>query len=164
MKHPHAHTPIQLQTMSDLKAAIYKFLAAHSTLTLATVSAEGQPMAASLFYAQDDELRLYWLSDPKSRHSLNLNHTVQAAVTVHNETWVWPEIAGVQMEGEVKVVQPGADWQAVWELYLAKFPFVGEFQAEVSRSDFYRLLPRWARLIDNRKGFGYKEEILLAPA
>lgn len=146
--------------IQNQKSAIQNFLAAHSTLTLATVSAEGQPMAASLFFVSDAALNLYWASGAKSRHSFNVNHRPRVAVTVHNAAWSWTEIAGVQMEGEAAALSAGPDWQAAWELYLAKFPFVKQdFEAEISRSNFYRFTPRWARWIDNARGFGHKEEI-----
>ena len=145
--------------IGNLKSKIRNFLALHSTLTLATVSPAGQPMAASLFFVEDAHLKLYWVSGPKSRHSQNLQANLQAAITIQNATWSWMEIAGVQMEGETYVLQAGAEWQAVWELYLAKFPFVHEFEAEVHRSNFYEFIPRWARWIDNAQGFGHKEEM-----
>jgi uncharacterized protein YhbP (UPF0306 family) len=81
------------------------------------------------------------------------------ALTVHNATWTWTEIAGVQMEGDVAIVAAGPAWQAAWDRYLQKFQFVEEFQAEVSRSNFYVFTPVWARLIDNKLGFGHKEEL-----
>ncbi|MCC6188855.1 MAG: pyridoxamine 5'-phosphate oxidase family protein [Anaerolineales bacterium] len=146
-------------TALDTRAAVAAFLACHSTLTLATLSPAGELMAASLFYASDDELRLYWTSGASSRHSRNLAHKARVAVTIHGETWRWNDIAGVQMEGETAILPAGPAWQAAWALYRAKFPFVDEFQAEVSRSNFYVLTPRWARLIDNSQGFGHKVEL-----
>jgi uncharacterized protein YhbP (UPF0306 family) len=145
----------------DSLLAIRNFLAQHSTLTLATVSAEGHPMAASLFFAEDDDLNLYWVSGVGSRHSLNLSANPSAAVTVHRATWSWREIAGVQMEGEVAALRAGAETAAAWDRYRAKFPFVGEFEAEVARSTFYCFQPRWARWLDNAQGFGHKEEVTL---
>lgn len=139
--------------------ALASLLKAHSTLTLATVDPAGQPMAASLFYVADEALNVYWVSGASSRHSRNLAHSPRAALTVHNTTWTWTAIAGVQMEGAVARVPPGPAWQAAWERYLAKFPFVGEFEAVVARSNLYRFSPTWARLIDNAQGFGHKEEM-----
>jgi uncharacterized protein YhbP (UPF0306 family) len=143
------------------RGEIAAFLAAHSTLTLATVDAAGRPMAASLFYVSDASLRLHWVSGAHSRHSANVQRSGTAALTVHGETWSWTDIAGVQMEGAVAVVPAGAPWQLVWDQYRTKFPFVDEFQAEVSRSNFYAFTPRWARLIDNGRGFGFKRELKL---
>lgn len=140
-------------------AALASFLAAHSTLTLATVDPDGRPMAASLFYVSDEALSVYWVSGASSRHSRNLEHNPRAALTVHNTTWTWTEIAGVQMEGTVAVVAPGVAWQAAWDRYLLKFPFVEEFEAVVARSNLFHFSPAWARLIDNGQGFGHKDEV-----
>ncbi len=147
--------PANTETLARLAA----FLTSHSTLSLATVDAHGQAMAASLFFVSDAALSVFWVSGAHSRHSQNLAHNPRAALTVHNTTWTWTEIAGVQMEGTVTVVAPGPDWQAAWDLYSQKFPFVGDFAAEVSRSNFYYFRPAWARLIDNGQGFGHKEEL-----
>jgi uncharacterized protein len=139
--------------------AIASFIATFSTLTLATLEAQGQPMAASLFFVSGAALNVYWVSGAHSRHSVNLARDSRAAITVHNATWTWTAIAGVQMEGSVAVVPAGLAWQAVWDRYRLKFPFVGEFQGEVSRSNFYHFTPAWARLVDNGQGFGHKEEV-----
>ncbi len=145
----------------NLKPTIQNFLAAHSTLALSTVDADGLPQSAPLFFATDDDGSLLFVSSPKSRHSLNITANSHAAVTVHNETWDWKEIAGVQMEGEVHHLPAGPGRERAWEVYKAKFPFVVEFEDEVSRSEFYRFVPKWVRLIDNSVQFGYKEEMEL---
>lgn len=147
--------------MTTFTESVRAFLAAHSTLSLATVNAQGRPQNAPLFYAADDDT-LIWVSGPHSRHSHNIAVTGRAAVTVYNETWSWHEIAGLQMEGAAHLIPTGPARERAWELYKAKFPFVVEFEAEVSRSEFYRFVPEWIRLIDNKVQFGYKEEIDLA--
>ncbi|MBI3240906.1 MAG: pyridoxamine 5'-phosphate oxidase family protein [Chloroflexi bacterium] len=143
------------------QSKIQNFLAAHSTLALSTVNADGQPQSAPLFFAVDDDGSLLFVSSPKSRHSLNIAVNSQAAVTVHNEAWTWQEIAGVQMEGRVHHLPAGPGREHAWEVYKARFPFVVEFEDEVSRSEFYRFTPKWIRLIDNKVRFGFKEEIEL---
>jgi uncharacterized protein YhbP (UPF0306 family) len=145
--------------MTPTQPAILAFLREHSTLTLATRGPDGQPMAASLFFAAGDDLRLYWVSGDSSRHSRNLARDPRAAITVHAHTWDWGDIMGVQMEGEVGVVPPGPPWQAAWDLYRAKFVFVDQFQAEITRSNFYVFTPRWARFINNALGFGHRDEL-----
>lgn len=147
-------------TNHSITQSLNEFLSAHSTLSLATVSGDGLPLATSLFFVSDSDLNLYWVSGAKSRHSLALGVHPRVAVTVHAEVWSWGEITGVQMEGVARVLAAGPEWQAAWDLYLAKFPFVkDDFEAEISRSNFYRFTPQWARLIDNARGFGFKEEI-----
>ncbi len=158
---PESEGPGPMSTREKMTAAIAAFLDAHSTMTLATLGPDGRPLAASLFYASNEALRVYWVSGAQSRHSRALQQNPRVAMTVHNETWSWAEIAGVQLEGRVVVLPAGPTWQAAWERYLAKFPFAQEFQAEVSRSNFYELTPSWARLIDNGQGFGHKQEVEL---
>lgn len=151
--------------MSELKPeTVQAFLQKNSTLALATVSPSGRVTAASLFFASDPQLRLYWTSGSHSRHSQNLNHHSQAAVAVHGAYWTWDEIQGVQMEGSVAIVPAGPGWSSVWDLYLAKFPMARDFQAEIYRANFYCFTPRWVRLIDNGQGFGYKQELVPEPA
>jgi uncharacterized protein YhbP (UPF0306 family) len=140
------------------------FLARHSTLTLATTSAEGQPQAAPLFYAADPDGSLVFVSGAKSRHSLNLAADARAAAAVYGESWNWQAIAGVQMEGRVHLIPAGPGREQAWKTYRTKFPFVAEFEAEVARSEFHRFVPEWARLIDNSVRFGYREEISLESA
>ena len=148
--------------IENLKSKIANFLATHSTLTLSTVNADGLPESAPLFFAVDDDGSILFVSSPRSRHGLNVAANSKAAVTVYNETWTWNEIAGVQMEGEVHHLPTGSGRKHAWEVYKAKFPFVVEFEGEVSRTEFYRFVPKWIRLIDNKVQFGYKEEIELA--
>ena len=119
----------------------------------------GRPLAAILFFAADPALNLFWTSSANSRHSRNLARDPRSAVTIHTATWTWRDIAGIQLEGEAAEIAPGPDWQAALELYLVKFPFAKDFEAELSRAGFYRFTPRWGRLIDNGQGFGHKEEI-----
>lgn len=144
--------------MAGFPESVRAFLAAHSTLSLATVDAEAGPQNAPLLYATDDN-SLIWISGPHSGHSHNTAATGRAAVAVYDEVWSWYEIAGVQMEGEVGLIPPGLGREHAWKVYAAKFPFIVEFEAEVSRGEFYRFVPRWVRLIDNKVQFGYKEEM-----
>ena len=144
----------------EMLKKVRELLAAQSTMTLATVNAKGQPESAPLFFAEDDGT-LIWVSGQRSRHSRNIAATGRASVSVHNTVWSWDEIAGVQMEGEVSLIPLGPARERAWEVYKAKFPFAIEFEDEVMRSEFYRFVPKWIRLIDNSVAFGYKEELAL---
>ena len=39
-----------------------------------------------------------------------------------------------------------------------KFPFVDAFKVIVARNVLFAFQPGWIRLVDNRKGFGFKQE------
>jgi hypothetical protein len=133
------------------------FLAAHSTLTLATVSAEGTPLAAALFFVADDALNLFFVSSPDSRHAQAIARQPRVALSVHAETWAWRDIAGLQLEGLAAALD-GAERAAALALYAVKFPFVAEMGSRLADSTCYQVTPLWLRWIDNRLGFGHREE------
>lgn len=132
-----------------------------STMTLSTTGPTGEPHAAPVYFAASEALALYFFSDPGSRHSLHTGRDRRAAAAIYPECRDWRDIRGLQLRGEVRSVEPGAEWEAAWEIYAAKFPFVSELKAVVTRNQLYVFKPAWIRLVDNRKGFGFKEEWVL---
>ena len=138
------------------------FLKRHTTLTLATVDREAWPQAASLFFASDEMLNLYWVSGEKSRHSQNLERVSRVAVVIHNETWDWRDIQGVQIDGQARRLTDPDEIDRAWSLFRDKFPFTNEFADQIARSAFYCVTPKWIRLIDNSKSFGHREEFTLS--
>ncbi len=133
-------------------------LLAVSTLTLATVTPDGRPYAAPVYFAADSRLHCYFFSSADSEHSRNLQAESRAGAAFYPECYRWEEIRGVQMQGDVRALAPGSEWDRAWEVYLAKFPFVQELSEVLQRSTLYVLAPDWVRLVDNRRGFGYKQE------
>ncbi len=143
-----------------LPAQIRAFLADHTTLTLATVGPDGEPQAADLYYAETDDLILYFVSATDSRHAANVARDPRVAVTIHATSAHWREIRGLQMEGLCHRVTGGERTRA-WVRYTAKFPFVltdpALFRA-LSQAALYRITPHWLRWIDNRAGLGHRQE------
>jgi 4-hydroxy-3-polyprenylbenzoate decarboxylase len=127
-------------------------------LTLATTSPDGMPHAAPVYFAADEGGHLYFFSDPNSQHAHDLHTNPRAAAAIHPLVAGWQEIRGMQLRGSVRAIPPGAEWDAAWECYQAKFPFVAQLKETVARTTLYAFEPDWVRLVDNRKGFGYKEE------
>jgi uncharacterized protein len=126
-------------------------------LTLATVDQGGNPFAAALYFAAGDNNRLYFLSERKSQHSHNLAADPRAAVTIFPHVSNWREIRGLQMRGTARPVTP-AESKAAFALYRRKFSFIQQLGAAVAKSQMYVFEPDWIRLVDNTRGFGYKEE------
>ncbi|HEY4689875.1 MAG TPA: pyridoxamine 5'-phosphate oxidase family protein, partial [Anaerolineae bacterium] len=114
-----------------------------------------------VFYVNDDALNLYWMSGERSRHSMNLARVGRVAATVHNDTWDWRDIQGVQIEGEARAITDPDERDRAWALFRGKFPFTSEFVDQIVRSSFYVLVPRWIRLVDNTRGYGHREEFKL---
>lgn len=149
---------------TSLKLSICRFLMRHSTLSLATCNGS-QPWSTDLFYASDDSCQLYFVSGASTRHSQNIEGNPHVSVTISEQCTDWREITGLQLEGEASVVSK-ADRDGVIAMYLMKFPSLktlhqaSEIFALLWKSDFYRISPRWIRLIDNSKGFGHKDEVV----
>lgn len=142
----------------DSLIPIVSDLLALSTLTLATSNVDGIPHAAPVYFVADDDYHLYFFSDVSSQHSLDLTHDPRAAAAIYPECHDWQDIRGLQLRGEVRPVPLGMEWDHAWELYVAKFPFVMELKAIVERNTLYAFIPSWVRQVDNRRGFGFKQE------
>lgn len=158
--------------MSDpLRARIRRMLEEYGTVTLASTG-QGGPWAATVFYASDADLRLYFVSDPRTRHGRDLAANPSVAAAIDGDVHTWNDVRGLQLEGEARIL-PEEERAAAVALYLAKFPDVARlFEAprndservigeRLRRTAFWRLTPRWVRVIDNREGFGFKEELTL---
>ena len=154
-----------------LVADIARFLEERNTLSLATTQAD-QPWAASVLFASDQALNIYFVSDPKTHHGQDLGANTRVAGTVNGNCEGWSDIQGVQLTGHASQV-PNPDRSRVLTLYLDKFADVAQLIRQ-PRSDqdkliggrlattpFYQLRPEWIRLIDNTRGFGFKQELEL---
>lgn len=128
-------------------------------MTLATMGEDGTPHAATVYFASDEKhTTLYFFSEHDTQHGLDLLTNPSAAGTIYPLVDRWQEIRGLQVRGTVSAVPPGENWVRGWDRYLVKFPFAAEMKETVARSTLYAFHLDWVRLIDNRRGFGYKEE------
>jgi uncharacterized protein YhbP (UPF0306 family) len=155
----------------DTRAAVRSFLEAHNTLTLATAGIHG-PWAATVFYASDKDLNLYFVSDHRTRHGRDLEGNPRVAGAVNPDCKRWADVRGLQLEGAVTVLS-GTARLAGLRYYLAKFADVSALfekprdkneetiAARLKAANLYRLQPDMIRLIDNSRWFGFKEEIRL---
>ncbi|MCL4299689.1 MAG: pyridoxamine 5'-phosphate oxidase family protein [Anaerolineae bacterium] len=144
----------------ELRTRLKQFLAAHTTLTLATLAEDGRPQAAPLFYAEMDDLSLIFISEQRVRHSQNVARDRRVAAAIYADGQQWQTIRGVQIEG-VCTALSGQAAQAAQAVYLAKYPFIAAdllLARLFQKVTFYKISPAWLRLIDNSRGFGYKEE------
>lgn len=149
--------------MNETQARIQRFLAAHTTLTLATLAEDGRPQAAALFFAEMEDLSLIFISEQRVRHSQNVTRDSRVAATIYADGQEWQSIRGIQLEGACTLLAGEAAGDAR-VVYLAKYPFIADNQMLLSmleRVSFYKIRPTWIRLIDNSQGFGHKEELYL---
>lgn len=142
--------------MDETRERIIAYLQAHNTMTLATES-KSIPFACSLFYVNDG-LDLYFVSEAKTRHALNLAENFSVGVTISEDHRDWRAIQGIQLDGTCEML--GAiETARPLALYAKKFPFVAQLGAAMAKVKFFKITPRWVRFVDNTRGFGFKEEI-----
>lgn len=141
----------------ELKSSLGEFFVL-TTMTLATADPDGEPHAAAVYFAADEGLNLYYFSETSSQHALDTAQDARAAVAIHPEGSDWQQIRGLQLRGSVSAVKSRSEWQAAWQLYRQKFPFVAGLEELIAANQMYAFRPTWIRLVDNRQGFGYKQE------
>ncbi len=152
---------------TDLAERIVAFLATHHVMSLATHGREG-PHAANLLYAHDG-LALFWVSDPNTRHSREIEAEPRVAVTIAPDYSDFSGIRGLQLAGTAACIE--AAGRRAWHLshLAARYPFLKllakaptKLQAAYARAAVYRFEPSQIVLIDNTKGFGHKETLDLS--
>ncbi|MDR1226782.1 MAG: pyridoxamine 5'-phosphate oxidase family protein [Prevotellaceae bacterium] len=130
-----------------------KFIAVikeHHVLTLAT-SFNDEPYCSNMFYAflEQDQFFVF-SSESKTHHMRQVAHNMFAAASIFLETETIGKIQGIQLQG--MVYQPSGDIaKRAKKAYLQRFPY-----ATLISTSFWIFEPTWAKLTDNRLGFGKK--------
>ncbi len=150
----------------DILREAAALLAECRTASLATVDAHGNPHAANIQFAYDDWLRLYFVSNDDAAHSRHIAANPAVALTVyHPDDQAPATIHGLQLHGQAQAITKDTERSRALALYAARFPFITTdpaLRAAIEQQTFYHLTPTWLRLIDNRRGFGWKAELDLA--
>lgn len=165
MKKNSIVTARKTPALTDTATLVRRYLREHNVATLATCGNEG-PWAAAVFYVNDD-LTLFFLSAPKSRHCMNLTQSPHVAVTIQEDYRDWLKIKGVQIEGIVTEIS-GVEENIARELYGKKFPVIGMLAQAPSaivkalaKVRWYKIVPQRLYFIDNSLGLGNRAEIKL---
>jgi hypothetical protein len=147
---------------AELRAEILAFLDAHTVMSLATSGAAGGHVA-SLMYARDG-FALFWVSDPDSRHSRELEAQPQCAATIAPDYDDFKEIRGLQIHGRACRLKGAAARAKGIARLAARYAFLMQFFSgpadlvrQMSKAAVYRLDPQRIALIDNSKGFGHRD-------
>lgn len=150
-------------SVAELKREILAELSAHSVLALAAQGDEG-PHVVSLLYANAG-LDIFWLSDPDTRHSRYLENSPLAAVTIAAQQEDFRKIRGLQMQGRAQRISDSAQAAAGMDLLAARYKFlkqfgVGKLARHLGAASVYRFRPAQLTLIDNSRGFGFKQTLV----
>ncbi len=153
-----------------LRQAARDFLRAHHTLTLATTR-DNLPWAAAVYYVFRGK-KIYFFSNPDSRHIQDACRTGKAAAVISSDNQEWQTIQGVQMSGSIYEVTAGIEAAGAIQRYLRAFPFVKSFFKGTEKLNLTALMNRFkARLycfepecvyyLDNHIAFGFRKKVFL---
>ena len=150
---------------TETRDKILEYVRQHQVLTVAVSETDGQPYAAALFYAVDDDLNFYVVSDPKTRHGAAMLADGRVAGTIHRDRQQWQAAQGVQFVGRCHRLS-GTERVRGWAVFMTRFAFlqdvklkgIGSLGAALAKIDLWRIVPAWIRLIDNGISFAHKEE------
>jgi hypothetical protein len=154
----------------ELKQRAEGLIREQNTVTFATAS-ENIPWAASVYYANRG-FRLYFFSDPTSRHIQEALKAKQIAGAIFYPASTWREIRGIQTTGVIEPLSPGIEALQALRSYLKKFPFTEDFFHSGQKMDlegfakrfkvrFYRFQPTLLYYLDNRIHFSFREKVRL---
>lgn len=142
---------------NDVEKKISEYLSSHLYLNLATVNPDGTPLAHTVGFANDG-VTVYFVTDSKTRKARNIDSKPDVAYTCDEDYIDLHSIQGVQIKGKAELVTDGPDIEKIMVLMLQKYPQMKDMPANPDYV-FYRIEPVEGVFIDNRQGFGHREEI-----
>ncbi len=143
---------------NELKSLIKQVLEKGYLMSLATID-DGGVWVADVIYIFDDQLNIYWMSDPDVRHSKALlkNSNVAGTITVSDQG---EKNLGIQFEGMAEKLEGPRFDLAVKHYSKRKKPAPKEADDVLQGDSWYCLKPRKIELI-NEELFGFKKQKLV---
>lgn len=139
--------------MVSTKKLVDEYLKEAKLMTITTVS-ENKPWAASVWYAHDKDWNIYFLSQKKRRHSIELkrNPNVAGTITKPHVIGSGEKVRGIQFEGTSRE----CTWNELKkgrELYMKKYPTAENIPLTMFRlvkfiATYYIIKPRTIVLFD----------------
>ena len=110
------------------------------------------PWVVTLFYALDDELNMYWISLPDTRHSEAIGKNSKASVAVPVEFKFGEPIQGLSMSGEAEHLSDPGQIRNILELYAEQMnreeSFVEDMINGTNPHELYVFRPDYAKVFD----------------
>lgn len=135
--------------MNELKH-IQHFIAEHHLLTLCASFNDNIWCANCYYIADSDNMALYILTSPDSRHGSLMIKNRNIAGTIAPEPHEINDIQGVQFSGSIELI-PSSNEQQALELYYKKFPI-----AKNMSSSIWKIILNDIKMTDNHIKFGFK--------
>ncbi|MBI2673667.1 MAG: pyridoxamine 5'-phosphate oxidase family protein [Candidatus Zambryskibacteria bacterium] len=142
----------------DIKTKILEVLDKGHLMSLATQDESGL-WVADLVYVYDEDLNIYWMSDPDVRHSKALieNSQVAGTITVSNKSKE-PNL-GIQFSGKAEKIDGARHDLAIKHLTKRDYPEPKENEDILQGDSWYILRTTKIDLVDE-ENYGYDKKSL----
>lgn len=144
--------------MINIKNRIIEVLKNTHLMSLATNDENG-PWVADVIFVHDNDLNIYWISDPNTRHSKAITFNKKVAGTITNSTKSKELNFGIQFEGRAEKLE-GVQINLLTK-HLAKRsrpkPTPSQAIEILNNKSWYKLTPTKIYLIDE-ENFGFNRQ------
>jgi uncharacterized protein YhbP (UPF0306 family) len=137
----------------DLKQRVIEVLEQSHLMSLGTTDTGGV-WVTDVIFVFDDDLNIYWMSDPESRHSMAIGKTGNAAGTITATTKSGEPNFGIQFTGTAEMIAGARHDLAIKHYTKRGKPDPAETEDVLDGDAWYVLKPTKLRLIDETN-FGF---------
>jgi uncharacterized protein len=142
--------------------SIFRILRENVLCSMSTVAPGNRAHINTAYFCHTPDLVLYFLSDPASRHSRNLDRNSSLAMTIFRSAQEWGgQDRGLQLVGTCRrTIGRGA--KEAERFYAARFPPYAQWMKGMSPAErrqaallrsyaFYRFLPSRIKILDEKE-------------
>lgn len=129
--------------------AVLDYLSRNRLMAFGT-SVNNRPWTATVFFAFDEHFRLFFFSQPGTRHCRNIEKNPRVAVTMHQYHGEPNAVRGIQIAGKARRVSR-PEYRRAYALYKKRFPWADEFR---DNHELYIITPTEIHYLD-QKLFGH---------
>jgi len=145
-----------------IRHSIARILRENVLCSMSTVSPGNRAHINTAYFCATSDLKLYFLSDPSSRHCRNLERNPSLAMTIFRSAQVWgSEDRGLQLFGTCRRTR-GRGAREAERCYAARFSPYAKWMEGLSAAErrqaallrsyaFYRFLPKRIKILDERE-------------
>ncbi len=135
----------------EIDKLIERFILKHHVITIATISDNGTPRTANLFYAYDkNSAEFIFTTSVTTNHGMDMQKNIYVGANVVLESSNIGRLEGLQIEGRA-FLAVDEELNKAKKRYIKRFPFavIADLEIWVLKADFFKFT-------DNKLGFGKK--------
>ncbi len=128
------------------KKIVLEYLKGNRLMTLGTVS-NGKPWGATVFFAYDSSLNIFFYSRPDTKHAKHIIKNSLVSIVINQDHGTAGQVKGMQIVGRAKLV-PDKDFKKHYVIYRKRFPWADDFRED---HRLYRVVPTEIHYIDQKR-------------